>query len=1174
MRYMLFIMIFTGMLIGADDMLFDFNFDEGRGSTVKDRSANGFHGTMAGEWASGKFGKALFLDGTPGKTVTVNVPGEKRIGKSSFTASFWMNPATLTIEAKEKRRIIAMLAANYPANIIYIELINDNGTISFLLGYKKEDGKSVYVSTGSKTRAAVNQWTHVAAVCDRENRKLMIFVNGKRDAEKELDASFDADFTGGGPLSIGSTWQSFGGALDDFKVMKRARADTEIAAEYELRRAVFTAADAAVYGMIGGMPENVKPSSTYYVSVDGNDSWSGTLAAPLKDGKDGPFRTLANARDVIRALKKKGQYPKGGVTVEVLKGLYGLDETFRLGAGDSGTADAPVTYRGHGNDMPTIIGGKSIVNFTSYKGSVMKANVGSQGFKGIYFRQLFFGGTRQQLARYPNYDAGNPYGGGWAYVDGNPLPMYSDLATDNKRVMQYRAADARTWAKPTEGDVFIFARYNWWNNIVRIASVDTEKRTYTFEKDASYAPRPIDRYYVRNLFEELDAPGEWYLDKDTWTLYFWPPKPLTGAPVYAPTLENIVVADKAEYVTFRGFIFECADNSAVVFRDCTNSLIAGCVVRNVVGKDTGGAAVAVSGGSNVGVVGCDIYEVGSSSISLDGGNRKTLVPSSHYAENNYLHHMGVFYKQGVGVNMNGVGQRASRNLIHDCPRFAVMFGGNDQVIEYNRMRHMNLETEDTGATYCGGRDYITPRGSVIRYNYISDSLGFGKKHDKWVSPYFAWGVYLDDNSSGVDVIGNIVVGANRAGMHLHNARDNIVSNNIFVNNGPMDIEFSGWTRENRMYKQHITTMTQGYENYGLLPAWEKYRGLRTAHPTEAVLMADNVLVNNIFYNTNTRSSVYAVRNFPYDRTTIDSNIVMHAGTVTIQGVKADPEKHWDEWRRSGMDRNSEIADPLFVDVENGDYRLKPESPALKLGFQQLSTEKIGPYKDELRVTWPIVEAEGVREHPIVCETKPFPKTASTASVKASVPQMKSATVDGAAESGEYPSASLKISQDPSRIPLTTPPCEARLCHDGKTLFVTVTVPVKDMSKLQAGDTWGKNDGVEICFATLPEGTAMGETFVLHGFTSGKAESVIDGGAKADSASRLGKSIAFAAKTGDNGWTAEFGIPLSAVGVTFTPGVRFAFNIGVRRTEGNEWVIWVGALGATHQLDNGGIIVLE
>ena len=183
-----------------------------------------------------------------------------------------------------------------------------------------------------------------------------------------------------------------------------------------------------------------------------------------------------------------------------------------------------MVYRNFSDEKVVLTGGKKIAGFAPYKGDILKADVGRQGFKGVYFRQLFFDGKRQILARYPNFDPANPYGGGYAYVDGKPAPMYKDLPDDTKRVIRCKARDVRPWEHPEDGEVNIFPRYNWGNCAVPIASVDKDKGTIALAKDTTEFIRPLDRYYVRNLLEELDSPGEWYLDKRTWTLYFWPPE--------------------------------------------------------------------------------------------------------------------------------------------------------------------------------------------------------------------------------------------------------------------------------------------------------------------------------------------------------------------------------------------------------------------------------------------------------------------------------------------------------------------------------------------------------------------------------------------------------------------------------------------------------------------------
>ncbi len=311
------------------------------------------------------------------------------------------------------------------------------------------------------------------------------------------------------------------------------------------------------------------------------------------------------------------------------------------------------------------------------------------------------------------------------------------------------------------------------------------------------------------------------------------------------------------------------------------------MIRNV--GDYNGSGVVIDGGSGNGVAGCDISEVGRDGIDLSGGDRKTLTPAGNYADNNYIHHVGVFYKQGVGIALNGVGNRASHNLIHDGPRMGILFSGNNLVIEYNHIRHMNLETEDTGAVYTGGRDWISSRGTVIRYNYFHDMLGFGRKDGRvGRSPYFAWGVYLDDNTGGVDVIGNIVARCSRAGLHLHNGRDNLIENNIFVDNGLYQAEYSGWTdRTRRCGRTTSRRWSRATRSVASQPAWQNMRNMKT-HPKDAVLpggliMSGNTLSRNIFYYRDPAAKLYRFSNVSFDHNRADDNLVWHCGLPIATG---------------------------------------------------------------------------------------------------------------------------------------------------------------------------------------------------------------------------------------------------------------------------------------------------
>ena len=707
-----------------------------------------------------------------------------------------------------------------------------------------------------------------------------------------------------------------------------------------------------------------------YVATNGRDTASGRAPTMAQDGNAGPFATLTRARNEIRHLKAAGPLSES-TTVNVRQGVYELPETFALEAPDSGTEAHPIVYRGYQNERPTLSGGRKITGFEPYQGAILKVDLSTKAPKAMAFKELYFDGKRQWPARYPNADPKHPISGGWAYADGDPIPIYQDVPGENKHTLLQRSADVHSWSHPEDGEVFVFPRFNWWNNLVPIKSVDRQARTITINGDASYAIRPHDRYYVSNLFEELDAPGEWFFDKRTRILYFIPPETMNGKSVTVPALSTVVnIKPGAAWLTIRGFVIECAAWDAVKLRDTEHCLIAGNVVRNSGGMH--GNGISVNGGHDDGVVGNDISQIGNSGISLTGGTPLTLTSANHYADNNYIHHIGLCYKQGVGISLAGVGNRASHNLIHDGPRFAIVFSGNKHVLEYNHMRHIALETEDVGATYCGGRDWISPRGSIIRYNFIHDVLGFARvtngKTTSWVSPRFSWGVYLDDNSGGVDVIGNIVARCGRSLFHGHSARDSVVDNNIFVDGGEAQWELNGWNKTGKNWKEHFSTMTAGFESVLNQPAWKGMRGMQV-HPkdipdSEGRVICGNVVTHNVIAWTKPDAKPLNVREFNPARNSVDNNLYWHGGLPVTTGIKAGKAiLPWESWQANGSDRHSVIADPLFRNAAKDDYRLDKASPAWALGFKPIPIERIGPYADPLRASWPIVEVPGVREWP-------------------------------------------------------------------------------------------------------------------------------------------------------------------------------------------------------------------
>lgn len=934
---------------------------------------------------------------------------------------------------------------------------------------------------------------------------------------------------------------------------------------------------AALIGSLALVAASAKPLDLY-VSERGNDTWSGHRPARgwLRQTK-GPFRTLERARAEIRRLKDAGRLPEGA-TVWVRGGTYYREETFVLGPQDSGTAEHPIVYRGYRKESPRLVGGRPLTGFKPWRDNILQCDMKSLGYEDVYFRQLFLNSKRQHLARYPNFDPANPYGGGWAETDQKPDAVEEEIPEDKrKRMFYYRPGAVHKWEHPDDADVMIFPHYNWITNIVGVKSMDPEKRLVELASNASYNIKPGNRYYFRNLLEELDAPGEWYLDRRTWTLYFFPPKPLEReSEIVAPLLGTIVRFDPGtEHVVFRGFTVECCDKTAILLTDAKHCLIAGNTVRNAVGYCAHSMpAIFVTGGSDCGVVGNDVYSVGSHGIKISAGDRKTLVPANLYADNNYVHHTGVFYKQGIGMVVRGVGNRLSHNLIHDCPRWGLYFADNDHVVEYNIIRHVNLETCDTGGIYGYGVDW-TRRGTVLRYNYLHDILGYGKVGGKWVSPYYAWGIYLDGITSGTTVIGNVLVRCPYGGGMMNGGRDNVWLNNVFIEGGDRQMSISGYMNESN---SSIPGLKKKYAAYAGLPAYSKYPKLQALSDRieEGWRMEGTVFKRNIICYSNSDAMLYRQQRVPDGRVDINDNLVWNGGgTLLIPQRGVTAEQHWETWRQRGHDTRSIVADPQFVDAENDNYRLQPESPAFKLGFEPIPFEKMGPYKSPLRASWPIIEAEGVREKPLVSELpagKVLAPKRNTTPLKARQAPGK-VTIDGIMAPGEWPKHAVLLKQNPSRQPTSGAPARATVCRDGSTLYVAVTVPFKNRARLRQGDKFGLDDGAEVCIQDMYRDKPR-RLYVVQGTLDGSCKAFTRRKGQAEPFSKLAEATRYAVHIGEKEWTAEWAIALSAIDIPLTPGKRLAFNIGCRRSEDSQWLIWVGTMGSTWDVEEGGILLPE
>ena len=295
-------------------------------------------------------------------------------------------------------------------------------------------------------------------------------------------------------------------------------------------------------------------ATEWYVSTGGNDNWSGRLPEPNEKRTDGPFASLFRAREALRQAAP----PK---SVRIRAGSYELPTGFLLDVEDSGTAENPAVWSAYEGEKPRLIGGRRISGWKMWKNNVWMCDLSSQLIAEV--SELYMNGERQVLARYPNLNPSDPMGSGWAYVAGDFVPMYQIRASDSKNSFQTKSGDWRHWARPQEARVFIFPRFNWWNNILNVKEVDPAGHLITTSQDASYAIRPGDRYYFEGPLEELDAPREWAYDKRAKLLYFMPSEPLSNADVFVPTTRNVIaLRPGVHHVILQNLSIECATVSA------------------------------------------------------------------------------------------------------------------------------------------------------------------------------------------------------------------------------------------------------------------------------------------------------------------------------------------------------------------------------------------------------------------------------------------------------------------------------------------------------------------------------------------------------------------------------------------------------------------------------------
>lgn len=660
----------------------------------------------------------------------------------------------------------------------------------------------------------------------------------------------------------------------------------------------------------------------FYVSPAGNDAWPGTKSSP--EGADGPFRTIERARDAVRALPKAGRNQP--VRIQIRGGIYPLTRTLTFTPEDSGTEAGPVIYEAYGNEKPILCGGRRLTGWkVTDGGKVWELEIPEVKNGTWAFGQLFAArkGSDVLTRRY------RPAKGMLAVAGLTYAPA--------KKSMSHRAAqdefeffpgDLETWENLD--DVEIVALHCWSSSRLRIRELDARKHVVKFTGFPTFRighwwPGNRNPYYAENVKELFREPGQWYLDRPTGILRY---RPLPGetpenTELIAPVLEQLLEIQGdfgneafVEHLTFSSLAFsvsqwslpEAGYGGSQAMPDLPAAVEAtgarNCTLRRCTVSGTGAYAIGFGLGCHENVMeGLKLFDLGGGGIKIgdirmDGNAQFPVLPTGNVVSNCLITDGGIIH---YSANAIWAGIVRDTQIVHnEIRRFPysgiavgwswsskpTSCGGNR--VDFNHIHHVVSLLGDGASIYTLGHQ----PGTTIRHNHIHDNHQSRFAHQPW-----QLAIYLDEGSGQILTENNLVYRVGTHAFNINGGARNITRNNLFGPTHNADQPF-------------IRCYLRKHEAGG------------------------NTLTGNIIY---WNGDVLVDSAWPPELCHADGNLYWNfAGEpVTFAG------KSFAEWQAMGQDVHSRIADPLFVDPQKADFRLRDGSPALAMGFKPFDPSEAG-----------------------------------------------------------------------------------------------------------------------------------------------------------------------------------------------------------------------------------------
>jgi len=773
---------------------------------------------------------------------------------------------------------------------------------------------------------------------------------------------------------------------------------------------------------------------TFYVSPQGQDTWSGRLAAPNAARTDGPFAGMARAQQAVRALRTAE--PATPVEVQIRAGTYFLTQPLTFTPADSGTAQAPVVYRAYPGEAPVLSGGVRISGWTvetvhghpCWLAELPEVKAGAWSFT-----QLFVNGRRAPRPRLPREGYFR-----FAHV-AKPGP---DMAWSNTGPQQaeFVPGELRAWSNLR--DVELVVLQYWVDKHMYLEQVDEMTHSVTFTaKGASMVDETgkFSRYYVTNVFEALDTPGQWYLDRTSGKLYYLPLPGETPetTEIIAPRLATLLqftgsAKQPVSHFSLEGLAFSHSEwvyartnpgdsqaavstPGAIQFTGAEHCALFRCTIAHLgqyaveVGKRATGNRI----------IACTLHNLGAGGVKVDKGSDHTEVADCVIRDG------GVVYHEAVGILIGDSGyNRIHHNEIAEMDYTGISCGWSwgyaatatiDNRIEYNHIHNLGRGVlSDMGGIYTLG---VQP-GGIIRGNVIHDIAKYS---------YGGWGIYNDEGSSDFLVENNLTYRTSTPGYNMHYGQDELIRNNIFAFAGEANI---GRGRQ----EAHRSFVFEGN-----IVLWDGKQPMFSGY-SNTFTWPHMSFAKNLYWNIAKDGVDFAGLSLP-------------------------------KWQALGNDLGSRIADPQFTNAQAGDFRLRLSSPALQMGFASFDSALAGPRRRTAGqlAGWPAYPEKAV---PIVqsrLQVLPggFTPAQRSGTVRLEVKNLGSAPATGAIHvMPELPGAAR--TEEDAVVPFTLAP--------GQTLQRDFTVELL-------------SDAEEIALITVPSGDAVIPTCVYIWNRSGLPETL-------------------------------------------------------------------------------------